>query len=94
MMPLLLGDNIILSVQVNYFDQNDIPIEIIPAKIVNLVADKTTCVDSRGNIVPCNSPGAVTNEFDYFMSMIDTPVNIQDMVTQKILWADSIGRFN
>jgi hypothetical protein len=89
-----MGENIILSVQVNYFDQNDTPIEIIPARIVNLVADKTTCVDAGGNIVPCDSPNAVTNEFDYFMSMIDTPVNIQDMVTQKILWADSIGRFN
>jgi hypothetical protein len=33
-----MGENIILSVQVNYFDQNDVPIDIIPAKVVQLIA--------------------------------------------------------
>lgn len=31
-------ESIILSVQINYFDQNDLPIDIIPAKIVSLTA--------------------------------------------------------
>ena len=33
-----VGQNINLMTQVNYFDQNDLPIDIIPAKIVNLTA--------------------------------------------------------
>lgn len=31
-------ESIILSVQINYFDQNNLPINIIPPKIVNLTA--------------------------------------------------------
>jgi hypothetical protein len=33
-----MGSNINLLIQVNYFTENDLPIEIIPAKIVNLIA--------------------------------------------------------
>lgn len=33
-----MGQNISLLTQVNYFDQNDFPIDIIPPKIVNLTA--------------------------------------------------------
>lgn len=32
------GENINLLVQVNYFDQNDLPIDIIPPKMVGLIA--------------------------------------------------------
>lgn len=88
------GECIILITQVNYFDQNDLPIDIIPPKIVNLIADNTTCVDNKGVIVPCDSPDAAMTEFDFYMSMMSVPVIIKDMVTQKILWADSQGRFN
>lgn len=88
------GENVILLCQVDYFDDNDTPITIIPPKIVPLVADKTTCVDINGMIVPCGSPEAVTNEFDFFMQMLKVPVIIEDMVTQKIRWADSEDRFN
>ena len=88
------GECVNLMVQVNYFDQNDLPIDIIPPKIVNLIADNTTCVDNKGVIVPCGSPDAAMTEFDFYMSMMSVPVIIKDMVTQKILWADSQGRFN
>lgn len=36
-MPFM-GECITLLVQVNYFTQDDLPIDIIPAKIVNLIA--------------------------------------------------------
>ncbi len=90
----LYGENINLLVQVNYFDQNDVPIDIIPPKIVNLIADNSTCVDSRGNIVPCDSPDAVMTEFEYYMSLLPTPVIIEDLVVGKIQQADAAGLFN
>lgn len=89
-----MGENITLSIQVNYFEQDDRPIEIIPPRIVPLVADKTTCVDRNGAIVPCGSPDAVMTEFEFYMSLLHQGVVIADKVTQKILWADSEGRFN
>lgn len=89
-----LGEMIVLVIQVNYFDQNDVIINIIPPKMVNLIADNTTCVDANGVIVPCGSPDAVMTEYEYFMQMLSVPVVIADMVEQKILWADSEGRFN
>jgi hypothetical protein len=88
------GECINLLVQVNYFDQNDVPIDIIPPKIVNLVADNSTCVDRNGVIVPCDSPDAVMTEFEYYMSLLDTPVVIETLVVGKIQQADAAGRFN
>jgi hypothetical protein len=80
---------------VDYFEPTtDAPITIIPPKIVYLVADKTTCVDRDGVIVSCDSPDAVMTEYEYYMSLLDTPVVIQDLVVAKILWADQNGRFN
>jgi hypothetical protein len=90
-----LGESVNLICQVNYFEPiTDEPITIIPPKIVPLVADNTTCVDNKGMIVPCGSPNAVMTEYEYYMQMLDVPVVIADMVTAKILWADSEGRFN
>ena len=89
-----MGQNISLLTQVNYFDQNDVPIDIIPPKIVNLIADNSTCVDSKGNIVPCDSPDAVMTEFEYYMSLLPTPVIIEDLVVGKIQQADAAGLFN
>jgi hypothetical protein len=89
-----MGQNISLLTQVNYFDQNDVPIDIIPPKIVNLIADNSTCVDSKGNIVPCDSPDAVMTEFEYYMSMLNTPVVIETLVVGKIQQADAAGLFN
>ena len=89
------GENVILNCQVDYFEPTtDAPITIIPPKIVPLIADNTTCVDANGMIVPCGSPEAVMTEYEYFMQMLTVPVVIATMVTQKILWADSQGRFN
>jgi len=89
------GENVNLVCQVDYFEPTtDAPINIIPPKIVSLIADKSTCVDSKGVIVPCGSPDAVMTEYEYYMQMLFVPVVIADAVTQKILWADSEGRFN
>ena len=90
-----VGENVNLVCQVNYFEPTtDVPITIIPPKIVPLIADNTTCVDPNGMIVPCGSPDAVMTEYEYFMQMLFVPVVIATMVEQKILWADSEGRFN
>ena len=90
-----MGESVNLICQVDYFEQTtDAPITIIPPKIVPLIADNTTCVDANGVIVPCGSPEAVMTEYEYFMQMLYVPVVIATMVEQKILWADSEGRFN
>jgi hypothetical protein len=88
------GSNINLFIQVNYFTQDDIPIDIIPSKNVFLIANNSTCVDSKGNIVPCDSPDAVMTEFEYYMSLLPTPVIIEDLVVGKIQQADAAGLFN
>ena len=90
-----VGECVILLCQVNYFDATtDEPITIIPGKNVSLVADNTTCVDANGMIVPCGSPEAVMTELEFYLQMLTIPVVIATMVEQKILWADSQGRFN
>ncbi len=90
-----MGENVNLICQVNYFEPTtDAPITIIPPKIVPLIADNTTCVDVNGVIVPCGSPEAAMTEYEYYMQMLTVPVVIADAVEQKILWADSEGRFN
>lgn len=90
-----VGECVVLLCQANYFEPTtDVPITIIPGKNVSLVADNTTCVDANGVIVPCGSPDAVMTEYEFYMQMLSVPVVIADMVEQKILWADSEGRFN
>jgi hypothetical protein len=90
-----VGQTVSLICQVDYFEPTtDTPITIIPSKIVNLIADNSTCVNSNGVIVTCDSPDAVMTEFEYYMQMLFVSVVIADMVEQKILWADSQGRFN
>lgn len=90
-----MGESVNLICQVEYFEPTtDAPITIIPSKIVNLVADNSTCVDDKGAIVPCGSPDAVMTEFEFYMSMLDKPVIIQDLVVNKIQQADAAGRFN
>ena len=90
-----MGENVNLVCQVDYFEPTtDVPITIIPPKIVPLIADNTTCVDVNGMIVPCGSPEAVMTEYEYYMQMLTIPVVIATAVEQKILWADSEGRFN
>jgi hypothetical protein len=67
-------ESIILSVQINYFEQNDLPITLIPEKIVSLTA--------------------IGQEYEAYMSLLDQPVVIQDLVIAKIEEADLEGRFN
>lgn len=89
------GEAVNLVCQVDYFEPTtDTPISIIPPKIVPLVADKSTCVDSKGVIVPCDSPDAAMTEYDYYMQMLFVPVVINDLVVGKIQQADADGKFN
>jgi hypothetical protein len=90
-----MGETVSLICQVDYFEPTtDAPITIIPPKIVPLIADNTICVDANGVIVACDSPEAVMTEYEYYMQMLGVSVVIAEMVEQKILWADSEGRFN
>jgi len=67
-------ESIILSVQINYFEQNDLSITLIPAKIVSLTA--------------------IGEEYEAYMSMLDQPVIIQDLVIAKIEEADQQQKFD
>jgi hypothetical protein len=87
------GQQVVLTCDVHCY-QNGVELTLIPVRSVPLVADNTTCVDANGVIVPCGGPDAVMTEYEYFMQMMSVPVVIDDMVEQKILWADSQGRFN
>ena len=84
-----------LNLTVKYYENDEItPINIIPAKMVSLRADDTTWVDSNGTIVPEGDPTAVMTEYAFFMSLMEIPVVISDIVEAKVTWADSLGRFN
>lgn len=91
-----IGKTVTLTTNVRYFEDtpDEAEITIIPQKIVNLVADNSKCVDSKGNIVPCDSPDAVMTEYDYYIAMMAVPVVINDLVVNRIQWADSQGLFN
>ena len=79
---------------VKYYEANDTPITIIPSKNVILRADNTTWVDATGTIVPEGDPTAVMTEYNFFISLMDVPIVISDIVESKVTWADSLGRFN
>ena len=91
-----MNKSVTLTTNVRYFENNseEAEITIIQQKVVSMIADNTTCVNSSGVIVPCDSPDAVMTEYEYYMQMLNVPVVISDMIEQKILWADSQGRFN
>jgi hypothetical protein len=79
---------------VNYYEADDTPITIIPAKDVILRADDTTWVDATGTIVPEGDPTAVMTEYDFFIGLMQLPIVIEDIVESKVTWADSLGRFD
>lgn len=84
-----------LSLVVKYYAPDGITvIDFIPPKEVSLIADTTTWVDANGNIVPGGDPAAVMTEYAFFMSLMEIPVVISDIVEAKVAWADSLGRFN
>jgi hypothetical protein len=43
--------------------------------------------------VPCGTEGSV-GEYDFYMSMWNEPVVIEDFVVSKLYWADAEGKFN
>jgi len=80
---------------VKYYESDGItPIILIPNKVIILKADNTTWVDVNGNIVWEGDPTAVMTEYDFFMSLMNVPIVISDIVETKVTWADSLGRFN
>ena len=83
-----------LFLVVKYYEADDTPITIIPSKNVILRADNTTWVDIDGNIVPEGDITAVMTEYDFFMLLMDQPIVISDIVESKVIWADSLGRFD
>lgn len=86
---------VILVTSVKYYspDGNTV-LTFIPPKSVNLTADNTTWVDQNGTIVPEGDPSAVMTEYDFFISLMNVPIVISDIVQAKVSWADSLGRFN
>ncbi len=90
-----LNKAVVLSLIVKYYSQDgNTVIDFIPSKKVNLIADTTTLVDVDGNIVEPGSIDAVMTEYDFFMSLMEVPVVISDIVESKVAWADSLGRFD
>jgi hypothetical protein len=84
---------ILLQLDVYNYTQDGVLITDIPVKSVKLYANNDTKVDSNG--VPTDvSEDQVMGEYDYFKILMDNPVIINDMINSKILWADSIGRFD
>lgn len=63
------------------------------AKYVDLLANNSTCVNSQGQIVECDTDGAV-GEFDFYMALINESIIIQSFIVAKIEWADQEGKFN
>jgi hypothetical protein len=87
------GQQVVLTCDVHYYQGGE-EITLIPVYSVPLIADNSTCVDANGVIVPCGGEDAVMTEYEYYIQMLAVPIIINDMVEQKILWADSQGRFN
>ena len=70
-----MGKNIIVSVQIDYFEsETDTPITIIPSRIINLTA--------------------IGEEFEYYMSLFNQSIIIQQLVIAQIQEADQNGKFN
>ena len=90
-----VGKVVNLQFIVNYYeDDGTTIINIIPPKSVILKADETTWVDQNGTIVPEGDPTAVMTEYDFFMALMDVPIVISDIIGAKVVWADSLGRFD
>jgi len=89
-----VGKVVNLQFIVNYYDADETPITLIPFKEVTLRADQSTWVDQNGTIVPEGDPTAVMTEYDFFMMLMNVPIVISNIVQAKVVWADSLGRFN
>lgn len=91
---VVVGQRIFLNTTTRYYAADDSPFLLASPKNVILIADSSEWVDANGNQVSSDSPDAVMTEYDYYMSLLTQPVVIEDIVEQKILWADNQGRFN
>lgn len=90
-----VGKRVQLMLSVNYYEADaSTMITVIPPKIVSLTADETIWVDANGIIVPEGDPSAVMTEYDFFLTLLDVPIVISTLVSQKISWADSLQRFD
>jgi hypothetical protein len=90
-----VGKSVNLTTLVKYYENDGVTsIDIIPPKEITLKADEITWVDQNGNIVPEGDPTAVMTEYDFFMSLMNVPIVISDIVESKVAWADSLGRFD
>lgn len=89
------GKYVKLALRVRYYESDATTlISLIPAKIVTLTADETTWVDASGTLVAEGDPTAVSTEYDFFMTLLDMPIVIANLVSQKISWADSTAGGN
>lgn len=88
------GNVVVLCIAVDHFNSQMVKINMIPTQFVELRATTDTMVNQAGEIVNPNSPDALCSEFDFFMSLLNTPVVISDLCTAKIQWADSLQKFD
>lgn len=86
-----MGEEVVLTLSVDYYNDADVRIDIIPPNIVHLRATKDTMVDETGTIVPTDDPSAIMSEYDFFISLMDKPIKISDLVIGKIIWSDDKG---
>lgn len=85
-----IGKSVKLILSVKYYETDlTTVISLIPPKLVTLTADETTWVDASGTIVPEGDPSAVMTEYDFFLTLMDQPIVISNLVSQKIAWADT-----
>lgn len=82
-----------LCICVKHF-KDELPSTTIKDIFPKLIVDKTTMVDANGVIVDNDSPNAVMNEWEFFKILGGQNISIDTLCSQKIAWADSIGRLN
>lgn len=62
-------------------------------KYLQMVADNTTWVNSKGETVPEGTPGAM-GEYDFFMLVIQNPIDLPALIQSYMLKAKLAGRFD
>jgi len=84
--------NLVLTVK--YYENDDPPQNIYISFQVYMLGPKLTPSQFRSNIVPEGDITAVMTEYEFFISLMNVPIVISDIVQAKVSWADSLGRFN
>ena len=62
-------------------------------KYLQMVADNTTWVNSKGETVPEGTPDAM-GEYDFFMMMIENPIDLPALIQSYMNKAKLAGRFD